>query len=226
MITTILLNYKRVENMPGIIEAIRRQTIESKIWIWDNSGTFDLTMDADVIIKSSENFYCQPRYMLCQLVKTPYVWTQDDDHIIEDRRLFEKLIKFSEEYPYSVLCMYGKNFRFMDKKYKDKWYSTDHVTGGGWVYKAQNRKVQMGATGLCFFPTGIFGDWSEWPFRNLTEKEMKYGDDLIFSYMRKMRVVPSIKNGVKQLDDQGKGLCQDKDHQPIRDKLAWRYWPV
>ncbi len=227
-ITSILLNYNRPENMDRVIERIRMQTVESNIFIWDNSGEMKLTGNADVIIKSTRNFYCHPRYVLTAFVDTPFVWTQDDDRLIKDAKLFERLIDAATEYPEDCHCYYGRNFHRIPSEFDDRLYTVDnHEVKDedlGWVFD-KARRVQMGATGLCFARTEVFGRLPSTPLvKELTEKDMKYGDDMWASAYTQMRVAPCIGRGVEKIDDKGEGLCHQADHYTVRDKLSREYW--
>ena len=230
MITVILLNYNRPGQLPKVIDCIKKQTVKSKILLWDNSGSFRENRKlVDVYFNSSVNLYCQPRYMLASLVTTRYIWTQDDDFFITDARLFERLINLSIEYPDTVLTLYGKNFDKMDPKHKDKWYSTDEVTpgGGGWVF-GKNRAVQFGASGICFFPTKCINKLPGAPYQSgidsITLEDMRYADDQFFSYYNNVRVAPCIQYGVDRFNDDFKGLSSETEHYKVRDALSWRYW--
>lgn len=80
MITTIITNYKRLENVKIIIENIKKQTIPSEIIIWDNSeNDNDLRNYCDVYYKPHKNVSCSVRWKIAQKVNTEYVMVIDDD---------------------------------------------------------------------------------------------------------------------------------------------------
>lgn len=223
LITSILLNYKRPGNLKQIIEGIRAQTIGSFIWIWDNSNKLDI--ECDLLIRSSKNLLCQPRVSMASFVQTPYIWTQDDDRIIRDKRLFEKLIDISEEYENRyMLCPYGKNFKNMPEKFKETPY---FIVNGekvpGWVFQS-NIKTDFGATGYSFMPTMLINKLPINPFNEITEEEYKFGDDMYISYYLDTRVCTCINKGVEQIPEDGQGLNNDEKHYEIRNKLCRRYW--
>lgn len=223
-ITTILLNWNRPENLDKVIKSVRMQSIDSEVWLWDNSGKFEITGNCDRIYKSSYNQSCQARYALCNYVTTPYVFTMDDDRYIEDPNLFNKLLNMSYEFPDDVLCYYGKSFQDIDDEHQDVLYSAD-TCQPGWVFH-RNWKVQMGATGCCFFPTRLINNIPRnvYVTDEMTEKDMKYGDDMWFSKFQKMRVATCISRGIVKMDDKGEGLCHDPDHYGIRNKLCREWW--
>ncbi len=91
MITIILTNYRRPNNMLTILDSLMMQSIIPEIFLWDNSPeqTFQ---DKRVkwIIRSSLNAKCSARWWLAQHADTPLVAVMDDDlapadqHVLRD----------------------------------------------------------------------------------------------------------------------------------------------
>ena len=223
MITSIIIHYNRAYNMPAVIAGIRAQTVPSEIWVWDNSG--DCPPDGiDVLIKSSRNFLCQPRFTMADFVKTPYVWNQDDDVAIKDPTLFEKLVAESKKYPDSF---FGWNGRQLTPDIN--WELAYQFPGKGWVGKTETDKVDMINVGISFYPTHLLTEIPRNPFKNticqVTEEEYKYGDDMwISSFLKKRRVTSFMENGITLLGEKGQGLSKQTPHMIVRNELCRRYW--
>lgn len=78
-VAAILLNWKRPDDLRKAIANIRAQTVPIDIYLWDNNPGEQF--DADVVIKSSENYKCIPRWLMTSLMPAhiQYVFTLDDD---------------------------------------------------------------------------------------------------------------------------------------------------
>lgn len=97
-ITVLLLNYKRPHNLTGIVNSLKNQTIPVNIILWDNSGNsafFDERID--LIIRTSENKGCSPRWFTALYAKTKYIMTHDDDFLITKSNTVEKIVNCLEE---------------------------------------------------------------------------------------------------------------------------------
>ena len=109
-VTALLLNWKRPENLPRVVDSIRRQTVPISIWLWDNAGGHD-DFGADVVIRASENLLCWPRWLMGALTQGDYVFSLDDDLMFTDERLIEKCIgrmeQLGDEVPGTVLGRSG-----------------------------------------------------------------------------------------------------------------------
>ena len=216
MITSIIVHYNRPGNIIPMVESIRKQSINSKIWIWDNSGNCP-ECNADAIIKSNFNFYQNPRYALLHMVETDYIWLQDDDRKIKDADFFEKLIEESNKHMDCLLGCNGKTFKGDDID-PEKPYQ--HNTG--WVgYESETDMVNAG---FCFFHRNIINEMSINPYDELTKEEFEHGDDIFSSSKVKTRVSETIKNGMDVLDECGLKLSGKTEHMNIRNKLCKRFW--
>lgn len=195
--------------MAQIIEAIRAQTLPCEIIVWDNGGTFRDTDKVDVVIRSSRNFGSFARFPLIGFVRTRYVWTQDDDWIITDEKLFEKLADKDGCYVYT---RGGKTLR----------------EDGGYPKAGSN--VEKGAarvynTGYSWFETRLLSE--DLPInplfceRPLTLDELPYADDVWVSAHTPGVVMPCIVKGVREIEHSD-GLCFDPRHYPMRDSACKR----
>ena len=220
MITSIVINYKRPENVREWMAGIRSQTVPSQVWVWDNSGDYTAGSGEDVLIRSSRNFYCQPWVQLAGMVQTEYVYHQDDDKALTDNKMFEKLIGSADKYPDAV---FGWNGRIFTPDIN--WDNAYSFPGKGWAGK-QDIAVDMINTGVCFLRTGLINGIRQNPFCDVTEKEYKYGDDMVLSKQWKhKRITEYIEDGFRNLDeheDRGAALSKQSGHMPARDELCRR----
>lgn len=69
-VSAVLLNYKRPDELQKVIEHLSTQPFIDEILVWDNS--------------IAPNFMTYGRFMLAALARNQYVYTQDDDCIIEN----------------------------------------------------------------------------------------------------------------------------------------------
>jgi len=230
MITTILLHYKRLENMKRVIEGIRDQTVASKIIVWDQSG--DCPADGvDTMIQCTENFYCQPRILMTGFVKTKYVYNQDDDLAINDKHLFDKFISVAQRYPDHVIGWNGR--RVSGIKNWDKAYSFPE---GGWVDAMpidDHSSIDMINFGVSFFRTALINQVPINPFCHatepITENEMKYGDDMwVSKWLKYKRVMPfkllDHYEWLNEYPERGTALSKQSGHMEVRDSLMRRFF--
>jgi GT2 family glycosyltransferase len=77
--TIILLNYQRPGNIPIILDTIRRQTLKSFVFLWNN-GPDDVNLPGlDRYETAGENLGCMVRWNLAREADTQFVMTLDDD---------------------------------------------------------------------------------------------------------------------------------------------------
>lgn len=216
-ITSIILHYNRSDNMKQVIDGIRKQTIKSEIWVWDNSGDCP-KVDVDVMIKSNKNFLCQPRVLLTGAVKTKYTFWQDDDKVINNPKLFEYLIERCEMSPSNWIGWNGRNIAGIEN-----WGMAYQSPGGGFVGKI-NSSCDIINTGVSFFRTNLINQIPINPFNELTENEYKYGDDIwISKHLEYKKVVAELENSFDDLPE-GNGLSKQSEHMGVRNKLVKRFF--
>jgi len=225
-VTAIVIAYKRPWTVDRWVSGLRRQTVPVEIWVWDNAGDFPDRPDIDVIVRSSRNFLCQPRFLIAGAVKSPYVFNQDDDVAIKDECLFEKLIAESEKYPDAFFGWNGRSFANQDKI---NWDLAYQYPGTGWVGKVDTDQVDMLNVGISFYPTHLINQIQLNPYQNktrqVTEREYKWGDDMwISTWLKNRRVTSFMENGIELLDERDQGLSKQTDHMVVRNELCRRYW--
>jgi hypothetical protein len=93
-ITTILTAYRRQHLLKRQINAIKKQTVKSDIWVWRNNGDVDpIEIPKDVtLIDCSANFKFHGRFAAALLARTKYVAIFDDD-CIPNPKWFENCIR-------------------------------------------------------------------------------------------------------------------------------------
>lgn len=216
MITSIIVHYKRPENIPEIVKAIREQTIPSQIWVWDNSGNCPDT-GQDITIRSTHNFAQFGRWMLLQAVQTPYIWLNDDDGRVNGYNLFKNLLDENKKYPDSILGWKGKRFDGADID-KEKPYQNK----AGWVsYPAETDMINMG---FSFFGRNLINKIISNPFHEMTEQEHQHADEIYISNRVNTRVSEYIFKGVTMISERGIKLSGKSPHMGIRNKFCKRYW--
>jgi hypothetical protein len=194
------------------VDAIKSQTVESNIIIWDNSGELD-DIAGVTIIKSSHNFVCRPRFLIPGLVNTEFIFNQDDDHIITDDKLFEKLIKECEDHEgYFIGWPARKNYKTEPFEKKADGLYSDFVN-----------------TGNSFYKTSMINNLPINPYQckmyELTEEEYRYADDhFVSKHMIQCRTSISLFEGMAKLEDYETGISRESKHIEIREKIAERYF--
>lgn len=210
-VTSIILTYNRQKNLPKIIDALKKQTVENDIIVWDNADNLE-KIDGVTLIRSSKNFICRPRFILCGLVNTDYIFNLDDDHLPVDDSLFDKLIAESKEY---------------DDEFFIGWKACKEYRREP---KADGLPADLVNTGVSFYHSKLANRLLMNPYRGsnkfkMTEDEYKYADDhWVSAQMGQCRTSLILDNGVMKIDDCGHGLSMEGKHIPIRQTIARRFW--
>jgi hypothetical protein len=92
-VTVCLLNWKRPQNLPRVIDSIARQTAKPVIFLWNNGAEF---RDSRIAwqVDSSQNMGCWPRWFMASRARTQYVCSLDDDIVLTDEHVLEDAIAF------------------------------------------------------------------------------------------------------------------------------------
>lgn len=98
-LTVCLLNWKRPENLRRILDALARQTVRPKIFLWNNSPEPFRHEAIDWQIDSSCNLICSPRWWMAAHAETEFVASLDDDLIPADDRVFEDALQLAAGQP-------------------------------------------------------------------------------------------------------------------------------
>ncbi|MCR9250527.1 MAG: hypothetical protein NXI20_08880 [bacterium] len=86
------MNYKRKKNLPEIISSLKSQSVSCRIFLWNNANTPYEDDRLDLIINSSQNLKCWPRWGLSAYTDTPYIMSHDDDFQLGSSDCLEILI--------------------------------------------------------------------------------------------------------------------------------------
>lgn len=227
MITSIIIHYKRPENIRKVIDGIKKQTVKSEIIVWDNSGDYPANSGEDVLVRCSKNIFCQARVLISGIVKTKYIYNQDDDLAIKDSNMFEKFIEVSTKYPDMVI---GWNGRIAE--HIKNWEKAYSFPGGSWcdamdINNADS--ISMINYGVSFLRTELINQLPINPFGEVTEEELKYGDDIwVSKYFKKKRTMPfkllEHYEWLNEYQERGSALSKQGPHMAVRDRLMKRFF--
>ena len=111
-ITIVLLNYRRPQNIPVILEAIREQTVPSNIFLWNNGETDVNSALIDRYEHSDKNLGCMVRWKMAKEATTPYVMSLDDDICFNRKDALQDILRSLEAQnnPHRIIGYLGANF--------------------------------------------------------------------------------------------------------------------
>jgi hypothetical protein len=79
-VTVVVTNYLRPANVARLIDAIGTQSVNARIFVWDNSPGQDFDDPrVDWMIRSSRNARCSARWWMASHAATDFVIVHDDD---------------------------------------------------------------------------------------------------------------------------------------------------
>jgi hypothetical protein len=88
-LTVVVTNYLRAANVTRLIDALRVQTLEATIFVWDNSPAQDFDDPrVDWLIRSSRNAHCTARWWMASHAETDFVLVHDDDLMPSNPNVF------------------------------------------------------------------------------------------------------------------------------------------
>jgi hypothetical protein len=90
-ITAIILNYRRPDNIPNLINSIRMQNCKIDIALWNNGDWQQF--DADLQINSTKNLFCLPRWYVAGMMDSDYVFFIDDDLMLVDNNVITTCVE-------------------------------------------------------------------------------------------------------------------------------------
>lgn len=110
--TIILLNYKRPQNIPIILDSIRSQTVRSNIYLWNNGSDDVNSPEIDRYEHSPNNVGCMVRWRLALEADTPYVMSLDDDFCFGRDNALEEIIRLlrKSDHPGRIIGPTGCTF--------------------------------------------------------------------------------------------------------------------
>lgn len=213
-VNVVLLNYNRPQNIPGIIEALRVQSVPVHITLWHN-GVSDHIPGADWVVHSSANLGCLARWHIAAQSGCDYVVSLDDDLIPEDPLLFERCIAASEAAGDSrIIGRSGKRIGSGPRYYRDG-------TGVS-ASKHEDREVDVVKGRFMFVPVHLLSRVPLY-FENYEGR----GDDIWISLWtadrRSAHLLPRfIPGALRDIPDppgSNVGLADDPSHSLKRDLI-------
>jgi len=102
-VTCCLLNWARPDNLRKIITALRNQTEQPTIFLWNNACGPFAHAGVEWQVHSSRNKVCAPRWWMASCAETEFVMTLDDDLIPDDERVIADLLYAAEKQPAGVV---------------------------------------------------------------------------------------------------------------------------
>lgn len=108
MITVVLLNWKRRNNIIKIIDSLLSQSLKPIIYLWNNSPEVFVDTRLDLVVNSSVNLRCWVRWTMGTLTSTKYICSLDDDLMFSDNYVLEDMVRLMEQEK-NPLRVYGLN---------------------------------------------------------------------------------------------------------------------
>jgi GT2 family glycosyltransferase len=213
VITALLLNYKRRDNLIKIISGLRQQTIPVEIFVWNNNPIDSTRFDADMQINSERNLMCSPRWLMAAFATTKYVFSLDDDLFIREPKLLENSIALLEESNIEALGYTGVKLR-EDLNY--------------WRSKHISSNPKMDATvdiikGRFILTTKMCVGKVDW-INEYKATNYRIEDDIILSSKLKNKIIPSIYcNSFIDLP-QPYALMKHSDHIRSRQLTTYKHF--
>ncbi|MEF8787588.1 MAG: hypothetical protein V5A84_00830, partial [Planctomycetota bacterium] len=91
-VTVCLLNWRRPENLDEILEALAAQTVEPRVWLWDNSGGCEGDDRVDCTFSAGRNIGGMARWWIASAAETEFVCSLDDDLKPADAEVLEDMM--------------------------------------------------------------------------------------------------------------------------------------
>lgn len=111
--TIALLNYKRPENIPIILDALAAQTVPVQVYIWNNAGTLHSVQWERPLVKlwvtPKHNLGCFPRWQMLSWADTEFVGTIDDDLCPKPELIERAIAACREKCPDGLVGAFGMN---------------------------------------------------------------------------------------------------------------------
>lgn len=215
-LTIILFDWGRRKNQLEIIKSLRKQTVQPKIFVWNNNPEPFPREDVNWIIDSSVNYHTFPFQWLAHQADTEFVGKLDDDLIIINANLLEDLSLYmnslSEKSPDSCKTIVGcHGVQLIHGKSYER---SQHVN------VPQNRDIKVDIVkGRALFlnPKGIV------PFENCIHTDIQLSMTMGIPFQRR-HIVPSwMKNKFKELPAGDCGYCKMPNHIKERNELTQKW---
>lgn len=106
LVTCVLLNWMRPDNIPILVKSIRDQTRPAEISLWNNGKPLP-PVDVNLLLTASVNQGCFPRWLLAALTKTEWIVVVDDDLAFKSKEALGTLLDVAAKHPDSITGVYG-----------------------------------------------------------------------------------------------------------------------
>jgi hypothetical protein len=209
--TAILLNYKRPQNIKAIVDALRSQTVQVKIFLWNNNPEYSFKNIVDLEVVSSENLRCFPRWTLSSFAQTQYIFSLDDDLLPIDDDLIKKCCEIHKKIP---------------EKYNPIIGATGVILNDNLNYqKSLHYKIGHGKDVRVDIVKGQFMFMGSAIFKHIPlSHEFIFEDDIYVSSYSKFKYLPSIvSNSFVELANKEESLWKSPGHFERRNEAVKKY---
>ena len=217
--TALLLNYSKDNSLRKTIRSIREQSIPIEIILVDNSpegGDFD----CDLYIRPERNLHCKARFLAGCYARSNYLFTLDDDVILNSRDAIEHYLRFLKKFDHREKCICGWHHYSQDPIFFDGWASVDFLKGRFMLFpKSYLNKVSIGYTDLVDPKTG-----NETTGYNESYENWIGVDDLAFQLNAEYVLIPDLVNPpIKDQKSASVGLFRKPEHFRVRRDFRGKY---
>jgi SAM-dependent methyltransferase len=138
LVTALLLNYKRPQNMQRVLDCLAAQTVPVQVYLWNNGEPLTVRCNGGaepvpvqqhplvrLVVTPTSNLRCWPRWLLGSMADTEFLCTLDDDLVLADERVLEDAVRASrEKCPDGIVGFFGWR-RVPGRSYR----KSQHVNG-------------------------------------------------------------------------------------------------
>ena len=212
-ITALLLNWRRQENIVKVIQSIKDQTVDIKIWLWNNNIEDTTVYDVDVQINTTKNFKCWPRWLVGSMIDEGFIFTLDDDIMFNKNDVIENCLKYykhlntSEEFP--IIGYTG----VILNEVMDYW-SSKHLMNPD---ENKDTIVDIIKGRFMFMDSRIL--------KNVSLENDPTCEDIKISSYSNYKVIPSlISNGLVNLEEGSEALHKSEEQREKRNIATKKYF--
>ena len=127
MLTAIVLNWKRPQNMPRILDSLRQSDLVTEIIVWNNNPETVFTAGNDIIVvNTSRDLGLNTRFAAALLARNDAILFLDDDMVLAPDKI-EQLYLNWKETPDVCHAAYGRRCGAGPYNKVDAWGEVDVV---------------------------------------------------------------------------------------------------
>jgi len=209
MVTIILLNWKRSENLKEIIKSLRSQTVPVEIFLWNNNKEDTYQYDVDLQINSSKNLMCWPRWFLTTYTSNEYIAVMDDDIIMKDDNVLGDCLEYVNRVDVGI--GYTGVILNDDKNY----WKSKHVLRPD---RDNDLSVDIIKGRFMFLKKSLIGNVEMIP--KIIHEDNRIEDDILISSKLKNKIIPKLlHNRFKDLKSND-ALYSQKNHKRSRTDVT------